>query len=267
MSLGGASSNFPLRGGKFGLYDGGVRVRGLVHSPILHKKRHNKTWDGLMYISDIPKTIVGMAAGVKKEVAGNIGDSGAPLDALDSHSPRSYNLWPSIMAGSFSPRKEIILQPLNKYWHGGHCTEAWIQNPYHPHCGAAFLLWPYKLIIGNPGDRRIVPGNFSKRFTWSPIPEEEIKEVNISSFGTHQVRLFNVQNDPGERHNLALEPRNDGVLQVMLRMLLFASQQFRKPTLGSDLSPPPKMACMQVRNTGSWRPWEPSRCGDVIRLP
>ena len=82
-------SNWPLRGAKEEVYEGGVRGVGFVHSPLSDRK--GEVEEGLVYITDWTATILS-AANIKVP---------AGLD--------SENLWPLLSRGGKSPRTEIIL--------------------------------------------------------------------------------------------------------------------------------------------------------------
>lgn len=84
-------SNYPLRGVKEELYEGGVRGVGLVHSPLLRSPGTVHT--GLIYITDWFATLLGLA-GLRSALPPG-------TDSLD--------MWPSLSLGKKSPRKEIIL--------------------------------------------------------------------------------------------------------------------------------------------------------------
>ena len=45
---GGAGNNYPLRGGKFSLWEGGIRGRAWITGGILPKAKRGKTFEGLM---------------------------------------------------------------------------------------------------------------------------------------------------------------------------------------------------------------------------
>lgn len=53
-----AASNGPLRGHKGTLYEGGVRVRALLSSPLLPEGRRGATYDGLFHVTDWVPTLV-----------------------------------------------------------------------------------------------------------------------------------------------------------------------------------------------------------------
>lgn len=56
-----AASNYPLRGVKNTLWEGGVRGAGLIWSPLL--KKESKVSDQMMHISDWMPTIIEAAGG------------------------------------------------------------------------------------------------------------------------------------------------------------------------------------------------------------
>jgi arylsulfatase B/arylsulfatase I/J len=46
------SNNLPLRGAKFSVFEGGIRVPAFVHSPLIGTQSTNRSTDELFYISD-----------------------------------------------------------------------------------------------------------------------------------------------------------------------------------------------------------------------
>lgn len=89
--MGNAASNWPLRGVKASLWEGGVRVPGLIWSPLLQKS--NYVFKDLFHITDWLPTI---------------------LEAIDQEQPtdpRIYgiSLWKSLSENKPSPRKEILI--------------------------------------------------------------------------------------------------------------------------------------------------------------
>lgn len=85
-------SNFPLRGAKYTLWEGGVRGVGLIWSPLL-KKKHRISHQ-LMHICDWLPTLY-TAAG------GNINSLPTNLDGI--------NMWEALSLDKPSPRKETLL--------------------------------------------------------------------------------------------------------------------------------------------------------------
>ena len=113
--------NWPLRGGKFTFWEGGVRGLALVSSPgskddsLIPLARRGTKFSGLAHLSDLYATIVVGIAG------------GAPslLDDTGPIQPDSFNLWPAIRGDvPVSPRQEVVHLPLsNKYDNTSYCAK------------------------------------------------------------------------------------------------------------------------------------------------
>ncbi|KAG8199694.1 hypothetical protein JTE90_022143 [Oedothorax gibbosus] len=86
-------SNYPLRGSKYNLWEGGVRGVSFVWSPFL--RHRSRISNDLMHISDWLPTLLSAAAG--PEVA-------KLLKNIDG-----FDLWPSFAHGFPSPREEVLL--------------------------------------------------------------------------------------------------------------------------------------------------------------
>lgn len=87
----GVSSNYPLRGSKFTLWEGGVRLMSCIYGPMVPR---GKVWDGLMHTSDWLPTI---------------------MDALGEDVPvfreeDGISVWNSLVTGGPSPRNTIVLE-------------------------------------------------------------------------------------------------------------------------------------------------------------
>lgn len=95
-NLGGNGNNYPLRGGKYTFWQGGVRGVSFVSSPLLPMSFQGKTWSGAAHAADWYTTIAALA-GVSTLNTG-------PLP------PDGVNLWPSLLQNSSSPRSEVVLQ-------------------------------------------------------------------------------------------------------------------------------------------------------------
>ena len=87
------TSNFPLRGGKHSLWEGGTRLMALVSAPLLHARGTNHT--GLMHHADWLPTLL-EAAGV----------SYTPAPGFELH---GVSQWASLTTGTPSPRNETVL--------------------------------------------------------------------------------------------------------------------------------------------------------------
>ncbi|XP_046736240.1 arylsulfatase B isoform X1 [Diprion similis] len=84
-----AASNWPLRGVKNTLWEGGVRGTGLLWSPLL--ERPGRVSNQLFHITDWLPTLLAASGGDLSQLS---------IDGM--------NLWPALRTGSTSPRTEIL---------------------------------------------------------------------------------------------------------------------------------------------------------------
>ncbi|CAG0894732.1 unnamed protein product [Darwinula stevensoni] len=110
---GSRGNNFPLRGMKGTLFEGGVRAVGTIWSPLIEKPQ--RVFQGLMHISDWLPTIYHLAGNnlsilclnlknsiaIRSSTGGNVSDLPPQLDGL--------NMWPSLSRGEPSLRGEVLL--------------------------------------------------------------------------------------------------------------------------------------------------------------
>eukprot|EP01084_Bolivina_argentea_P022811 42424_1 len=92
-----AMSNYPLRGGKGTLWEGGVKGAGFVYTPLFeafpNKYKSGYRYKGLMHVTDWYPTLAGM-------INANI-DKLSDLDG--------YNMWKALINNETSTRTEILL--------------------------------------------------------------------------------------------------------------------------------------------------------------
>ncbi|XP_072028594.1 arylsulfatase B-like [Amphiura filiformis] len=107
------ANNWPLRGTKNTMWEGGVRGTGFVHSPLLEKPK--RISEDMLHVCDWFPTMYSLAGGNVSE-----------LTNLDG-----YDVWDTLSKGVTSPRKEILhnIDPIGNF--------------------SALRRGDYKIVIGN----------------------------------------------------------------------------------------------------------------------
>ena len=193
-------SNAPLRGAKFGLWEGGVRVRAFLSGGAVHARRGAK-WHGLAHESDLLPTMLA-AAGL--QVPTNTGPT--PMDG--------FSLWDAIQANSSSPRTAVVHQILNQF----NLRDCLGADHDMENCGAAVRVGRYKLLAGYPGWSQWAgdtPANPAwlgdpdwQRYNKSEAPAQPRGDGCKIVSGERcpcwrSLCLFDLEADPGERHDLS----------------------------------------------------------------
>lgn len=248
-STAGQATNWPLRGMKDTLWEGGVRVPAFVWSPLLGA-RGRVSWDMMHFVDWLP-TLYHLAGG-------NVDDLG-PIDGVSQ--------WETLSSGAPSKRQELLLgfNVLRKT--------------------GAYRNGRYKLVVspsdGSWYDLRGKPrGNASLGVDLDQLMADSVVAKTLAKFyntGTPPVAapewrqsasiccgsglwsnyktadppyLFDVVSDPCETNNLA-SVRSD--LVASLRKKLFAAASITVPPITEDiLEPEATPEC----NNCVWGPWE-----------
>lgn len=168
-SSGHSGNNFPLRGGKTNLFEGGVRVAAALGGGFLPAPARGVKLDGYMHAADWYPTVCGLAG----------------IDAADPNPKATevpdidgFDLWPYISGEvSESPRTEIMLASEERSGGGG-----------------AIISGPYKLITGVQ----------SYGFWTSPnYPNASTDHSKERTVDCGAGCLFNIIQDPSEYTDLA----------------------------------------------------------------
>jgi len=124
------ANNYPLRGGKYSFFEGGVRGNAFISGGFVPKNMRGQTINEVMHIADWYSTFCGLA-GVDPEDTEAKKWNMPPID--------SKNMWPLISGANLtSPRKEILLTELGlisnqwKLLKMGHTKEATWTGPKYP---------------------------------------------------------------------------------------------------------------------------------------
>lgn len=219
-------SNAPFRGGKGSNWEGGHRVPTFISGPALPSSMRGKTLDGLAHISDWYKTLVeGVASGDASDPRGV-----SPLDSI--------NLWPWLSGHiSSSPRKFIV--------HDHHMfgNEIW----------GAVRLGKWKLIVHSSEGQASWYGRFTPNAT---TPNPSFPHANCS---TSQPCLFNIEVDPTEHHNVAIQ--NPTVVHDLMTRFQALEKEYHPPK--KNPSQDVDGYCEFVKNNhGFLGPW---KTGDLLK--
>ncbi|XP_065900217.1 arylsulfatase I-like [Dysidea avara] len=209
------SSNWPLRGNKATVFEGGVRGTGFVWGSKLPKLNYDN--HQLIHVSDWLPTIVEGIAGLE----------------LDKNKWKldGYNAWPAITMNTQTPRKELLvnLDPPNIGFMGQ----------------AAMRIGDWKLITGLP-NCSLAP---AKKGDGCPDGWVHLDgTIELPPHTPSFTWLFNITEDPNERNNVA-DQHPDIVKQLKERIEYYNSTHI------VQLDPPLDPKSKPSNFNGIWTPW------------
>ncbi|RUS76955.1 hypothetical protein EGW08_015275 [Elysia chlorotica] len=215
--VGKGASNYPLRGEKRSLWEGGVKSIGFVGGGRV--KRRGAVSRELMHVSDWFPTLVTLAGG---------GLNGTKLlDGVDQ--------WQAINEGKAGNRRVLLhnIDTLHK-----RRGVAQFNMTFDTSIRAALRVGDLKLITGDPDH-----GN------WLPPPESDVKKTkDWDSKGTKNLWLFNITADPYERADLSFQRRADVMrMLAILKDFQESAVEPRFPNLDPRAFP--------TGGGAAWGPW------------
>eukprot|EP00928_Gymnodinium_smaydae_P032485 TRINITY_DN23515_c0_g2_i1.p1 TRINITY_DN23515_c0_g2~~TRINITY_DN23515_c0_g2_i1.p1 ORF type:complete len:572 (-),score=65.13 TRINITY_DN23515_c0_g2_i1:309-2024(-) len=215
--------NYPFRGYKGLIWEGGTRVAGFVHSALLPEAVRGSSSLEFYHVTDWLPTIVSLAKGSTER--------NFKLDG--------YDIWASLSRGSASPRKEMLynVNPLRSGQAGS--PKAGIRVGDYK-----VLCWSYS-VFGIDGATSTGP--------CKPCPGASDPELAKGP------ALFNLREDPAETTNLA-EKEPAKLEQLLQRLKEFAvqsvePQQWVPPYQGETYYC--KTCPLHPHGKGPARPWLP----------
>ena len=210
------SSNWPLRGNKGTVFEGGVHGTGFVWNsklPNLNYDNHH-----LIHVTDWLPTIVEGIAGLELD------DNKWALDG--------YNVWPTITENKETPRKELLI------------------NLDPPHPGfigqASIRTGDWKLIIGQPNCSLYRPEHVG-----DGCPDGWVHlngSIELPPYTPSHVWLFNITADPNERNNVA------HMYPTVVQQLKDRIEHYNATHI-EQLDPPVDPKSDPANFGGVWTPW------------
>ena len=181
--------NFPLRGAKQYLFEGGIRVNAFIHSPLIATEVRGTTYHGLVHVSDwMPTILYGML---------HVAPDALPTD-LDGIDQWKHMISPEIFAPDAYPRQEVL-----------HNIDLWSLDTSFKNVSlletpvAALRMGDWKLVMGQDASGWYQPhqGGCAGGQGYCPPTYESTDDCN---YRYHQMTyLFNITEDPMESVNLA----------------------------------------------------------------
>ncbi|XP_072020705.1 arylsulfatase B-like [Amphiura filiformis] len=225
--------NWPLRGKKKTLWEGGLRANGFVNSPLIPSSARGRVSHDLIHVTDWFPTFVDGLAGGKL-------NGTKPLDG--------YNIWETIRDMKPSPRTEI-LHNIDPMLSTSTLSEvAGDSNLFNSKVNAAIRVGDWKLITNEP-----TPG------IWSVPPELSGKLTESAADKTHHpIWLFNIKEDPLETQNLS-QTYPDKVNELLRRLQAYnvTSVPVVYPKCDQSASP--------SRHGNLWVPWGEPKWRDFVK--
>jgi hypothetical protein len=186
-------NDWPLRGAKKTLFEGGVRVPAFLHSPLLSADVVGTTFSGLVDVCDWAPTLILGASALTLE-----GDRAAEFDG--------FNLWGALnKAGGVSPRKEVLLNIDYVSQTGGETAVKSLDD-----------VWMGLIMEIGGRQYKVLTQQYDYTY-YSPStnsPWGNQVRANYSDY------LFDLTGDPYERHNLLEHYETDGAKGVDLKAIL-----------------------------------------------
>lgn len=216
-------SNWPLRGGKYTSWEGGIRVPAFLSGGYLPSALRGTTQPGLIHIADWWSTLAALV---------NVSDDDPVAAAAGLPPPDSINMWPMISGGGSSTSSSDSAAD------GGRSSDQLrIPSPRTevPLSTASLLSWPYKLQLG-----------LQEFSSWGgPVyPNASSTDVGINQIMNCGATgcLYNVEADPTEQNNIAAE--YPALTAFLVQRLGNLSRTFwSNNDTGVDVCPPGTLLC------------------------
>lgn len=211
-----AGRNFPLRGGKFTSWEGGVRTLGYFYSNstnIIPVSRRGGSYNGLFSGVDVPATLLSIIGLDRNNTA--LGEDGV-------------DQWQAILSNGSSPRTEL---PVQLFAEAARYAFLWYDEDNdrilkyirgYPgkieSAGGYMAQTKYIPDVGDLGDRIVIPDELlSTDPQYNATFLAEVKRIGYPSCWS-SFCLFDVTNDPSELYDLSTTISDETLLKIRLRI-------------------------------------------------
>ena len=229
-----ASTNFPLRGGKYTDWEGGVRATAFVSGGYLPEHRRGQIVQDPVHISDWYVTLPFLASGgtanlSKQQQQEEETKSSALLSPTTSNEIPPIdgeNIWPIVMRGS------VIEDTNNNAKARGNDAFRILRRKVIPLSEHSLIIGDYKL-LWNENQNISIAGWTSPNYPNKQTPESGINDNSLNcTLGC----LFDVANDPGEHNDIA-EDKPFKVEQMKRRLRELRKGFYENNERGQDSCP------------------------------
>jgi len=235
-------NNWPLRGGKFSNWEGGIRVAGLVSGGVLPPQRRGQREEALVTGWDWYSTYV---QGVAGRDPTDHRAAAAGLPAIDS-----VDMWPLLTGtNSTGPRSEVII---------GDTSAMTFNGDGNTLVGGLIVrddtgLW--KLLLGAKDKLYLIDQDVRTGPKWPNSSSHLVPLAHARTCGRNPRKgcLFNLDKDPYEMDSLA------SVEETRFQRMLARVDELQKGVYSPDRGKKDTAACTAATSKyqGYWGPWLP----------
>ncbi|XP_020899733.1 arylsulfatase J isoform X1 [Exaiptasia diaphana] len=217
----GGGYNWPLRGYKSTLWEGGVRVPGFVLGSMIQKS--GGEINDLIHVTDWYPTLIKLAGGTTKD------DN---IDGVDQ--------WDVLSKGTPSTRQEILV---NIDYAPDLSGEQYSPRGFTYYSGAAIRVGDMKLLHKCPNG------------SWYKLPEDGNQAPTEERFTKERIpyfefALYNVTADPEERYELSTQYPD--IVEKLFKRLKY----YNSTAVKSRLQPEDPESLRIAAKYGRWEPWK-----------
>lgn len=244
----GSANNFPLKGGKYSDWEGGVRTNAFVSGGFVPSARRGSTHSGVISIADwygVVAELAGIDQEDKAAISANeqLAKLGLPLLKPVDSVPQ----WKHVVEGTngrpdtlYISNKAVLKYPY-KLVAGDQVYSIW-SGQLHPSCQTIEDLEKSGPVVPLLDDVKL----FGEKLDLG-LPRKKVDALmDIEHCGTG--KLFNIEEDPSELKDLSNDPSYANILQMLQADLAKFNKELFDPDRGS-----PKMeACWNAMEVGGF---------------